>query len=108
MIQPRQAITALTVRPPCWSGSPRMRATSRRPPRRFPVTCRPTASARPGPTSSSATRRLGSRPGATARGCRPSRPGRQGCAPVPMYQHEFDAYVSLTYNIGASAFVPRP
>lgn len=26
------------------------------------------------------------------------------CAPVPMYQHEFDAYVSLTYNIGASAF----
>jgi lysozyme len=22
------------------------------------------------------------------------------CAPVPMYQHEFDAYVSLTYNIG--------
>jgi lysozyme len=26
------------------------------------------------------------------------------CAPVPMYQHEFDAYVSLTYNIGANAF----
>jgi len=26
------------------------------------------------------------------------------CAPVPMYQHEFDAYVSLTYNIGESAF----
>lgn len=26
------------------------------------------------------------------------------CAPVPMYQHEFDAYVSLTYNIGPSAF----
>lgn len=26
------------------------------------------------------------------------------CAPVPMYQHEFDAYVSLTYNIGATAF----
>lgn len=26
------------------------------------------------------------------------------CAPVPMYQHEFDAYVSLTYNIGAGAF----
>lgn len=26
------------------------------------------------------------------------------CAPVPMHQHEFDAYVSLTYNIGASAF----
>lgn len=26
------------------------------------------------------------------------------CAPVPMHQHEFDAYVSLTYNIGPSAF----
>lgn len=26
------------------------------------------------------------------------------CAPVPMYQYEFDAYVSLTYNIGESAF----
>lgn len=26
------------------------------------------------------------------------------CAPVPMYQHEFDAYVSLTYNIGTGAF----
>ena len=26
------------------------------------------------------------------------------CAPVEMYQHEFDAYVSLTYNIGARAF----
>lgn len=26
------------------------------------------------------------------------------CAPVPMYQYEFDAYVSLTYNIGAGAF----
>ncbi|MDE2440166.1 MAG: lysozyme [Betaproteobacteria bacterium] len=26
------------------------------------------------------------------------------CAPVPMYQHEFDAYVSLTYNIGEGAF----
>lgn len=26
------------------------------------------------------------------------------CAPVPMYQHEFDAYVSLTYNIGIGAF----
>jgi lysozyme len=26
------------------------------------------------------------------------------CTPVPMYQHEFDAYTSLTYNIGASAF----
>lgn len=28
----------------------------------------------------------------------------QRCAPVPMYQHEFDAYVSLTYNIGEGAF----
>jgi lysozyme len=26
------------------------------------------------------------------------------CAPVPMYQYEFDAYVSLTYNIGGRAF----
>jgi lysozyme len=26
------------------------------------------------------------------------------CAPVPMYQHEFSAYVSLTYNIGEGAF----
>jgi len=26
------------------------------------------------------------------------------CAPVEMYQYEFDAYVSLTYNIGANAF----
>lgn len=26
------------------------------------------------------------------------------CAPVPMYQHEFDAFVSLTYNIGPAAF----
>jgi len=26
------------------------------------------------------------------------------CAPVPMYQYEFDAYVSLTYNIGENAF----
>lgn len=26
------------------------------------------------------------------------------CAPVPMHQHEFDAYVSLTYNIGPKAF----
>ena len=25
----------------------------------------------------------------------------QRCAPVPMYQHEFDAYASLAYNIGA-------
>lgn len=23
------------------------------------------------------------------------------CAPVPMHQHEFDAFVSLTYNVGA-------
>lgn len=28
----------------------------------------------------------------------------QRCAPVPMHQHEFDAYVSLTYNIGEGAF----
>lgn len=28
----------------------------------------------------------------------------QRCAPVPMFQHEFDAYVSLTYNIGEGAF----
>lgn len=26
------------------------------------------------------------------------------CAPVPMYPHEFSAYVSLAYNIGESAF----
>lgn len=26
------------------------------------------------------------------------------CAPVPMYQHEFNAYVSLAYNIGPTAF----
>jgi lysozyme len=26
------------------------------------------------------------------------------CAPVPMYPHEFSAYVSLTYNIGEGAF----
>jgi len=26
------------------------------------------------------------------------------CAPVPMYQYEFDAYVSLAYNIGPEAF----
>lgn len=26
------------------------------------------------------------------------------CAPVPMHQYEFDAYVSLTYNIGPGAF----
>ena len=26
------------------------------------------------------------------------------CAPVPMFQNEFDAYTSLTYNIGEGAF----
>jgi lysozyme len=26
------------------------------------------------------------------------------CAPVPLYPHEFSAYVSLTYNIGEGAF----
>lgn len=26
------------------------------------------------------------------------------CVPVPMYQYEFDAYVSLSYNIGSNAF----
>lgn len=26
------------------------------------------------------------------------------CAPVPLYQYEFDAYVTLTYNIGPGAF----
>lgn len=26
------------------------------------------------------------------------------CAPVPMHQYEFNAYVSLTYNIGETAF----
>lgn len=26
------------------------------------------------------------------------------CAPVPMHQHEYDAFVSLTYNIGPTAF----
>jgi lysozyme len=26
------------------------------------------------------------------------------CAPVPMHQHEFDAYVSFTYNVGEGAF----
>lgn len=26
------------------------------------------------------------------------------CAPVPMYGHEFSAYVSLAYNIGETAF----
>lgn len=28
----------------------------------------------------------------------------RGCANVPMYQHEFDAYVSLTYNVGTHNF----
>ncbi len=26
------------------------------------------------------------------------------CAPVPMYQHEYDAFVAITYNIGPGAF----
>ncbi len=26
------------------------------------------------------------------------------CIKVPLYQHEFDAYVSFTYNLGASTF----
>lgn len=26
------------------------------------------------------------------------------CVTVPLHQHEYDAYVSLTYNIGAGAF----
>jgi lysozyme len=26
------------------------------------------------------------------------------CAPVPMYQHEFDAWVSFTFNVGNGAF----
>jgi lysozyme len=30
--------------------------------------------------------------------------GVKRCAPVPMFQYEFDAYVSLTYNIGTGAF----
>lgn len=30
--------------------------------------------------------------------------GVRRCVTVPLYQHEFDAYVSLTYNIGVSAF----
>ena len=28
----------------------------------------------------------------------------RSCIHVPLYQHEFDAYVSLSYNIGAGAF----
>lgn len=28
----------------------------------------------------------------------------QRCVTVPLYQHEFDAYVSLMYNIGENAF----
>jgi lysozyme len=28
----------------------------------------------------------------------------QSCVKVPLYQHEYDAYVSLTYNIGPRAF----
>ena len=30
--------------------------------------------------------------------------GVRKCVTVPLYQHEFGAYVSLTYNIGVSAF----
>lgn len=26
------------------------------------------------------------------------------CTPVPMYQHEYDSFVSLTYNIGETAY----
>lgn len=26
------------------------------------------------------------------------------CAPVPLYQHEFDVYVSFAYNVGEGAF----
>lgn len=26
------------------------------------------------------------------------------CAPVPMYQHEFDVWVTFTYNVGETAF----
>lgn len=26
------------------------------------------------------------------------------CVKVPLYQHEYDAYISLSYNIGSSAF----
>jgi lysozyme len=26
------------------------------------------------------------------------------CVTVPLYQHEYDAYISLTYNIGEQAF----
>ncbi len=28
----------------------------------------------------------------------------KGCVKVPLHQHEYDAYISLSYNIGASAF----
>lgn len=28
----------------------------------------------------------------------------QRCAPVPMHQHEFDAFTSLAYNVGEGAF----
>ena len=30
--------------------------------------------------------------------------GVKKCTAVPLYQHEFDAYVSLAYNIGTGAF----
>jgi len=28
----------------------------------------------------------------------------KGCVSVPLAQHEYDAYVSMTYNVGAAAF----
>lgn len=28
----------------------------------------------------------------------------KGCVKVPLFQHEYEAYLSLTYNIGSSAF----
>jgi lysozyme len=28
----------------------------------------------------------------------------KGCVTAPLYQHEYDAYLSLTYNIGATKF----
>lgn len=30
--------------------------------------------------------------------------GMMRCVKAPLYQHEFDSYLSLTYNIGTSAF----
>ena len=32
----------------------------------------------------------------------------RSCIKVPLYQHEFDAYVSLSYQIGAGAFCNAP